>query len=425
MSYYLIGHPLGHSFSPRLHALLGNKDYRLMDLDASGLADFIRRKEFDGLNVTIPYKQSVIPLCDEVSEKALGIGAVNTIVRRGDGSLYGDNTDIAGLMSMADHAGVSMEGKVVLILGSGGTGRTAWYAAQAAGARKIYRVSRSGPVNYENVYRTADNAQVVINTTPVGMYPNQYEAPLLDLNRLPGLEAVLDVIYNPLRTRLTLEAEKWGLRWANGLRMLVEQACAAEELFMDRPVPVQSAELAYRALCREKINLILIGMPGSGKTSAGRLLSRALGRPFLDTDTMIVRNARMEIPDIFETYGEPGFRDRETEALMEACREGGRVIATGGGAVLRDENRDIMRLNGWICLIDRPVEALDRAGRPLSQSAKVLEKMRETRMPYYQALADAAFENTRSLEQLAKNILEDFNAHFGTERSEPEPAGGS
>ena len=423
MSYYLIGHPLEHSFSPRLHALLGNPDYRLMDLDASGLKDFLHKKEFDGINVTIPYKQTVIPFCDEVSEKALGIGAVNTIVRRGDGSLFGDNTDITGLMSMADHAGISLENKVVLILGSGGTSHTAWYAAQAAGARKVYRVSRGGPVNYENVYRTAENAQVVINTTPVGMYPHQYEPPLLDLNRLPKLEAVLDVVYNPLRTRLTLEAEKWGLRWANGLRMLVEQACAAEELFMDRAVPVRDAERAYRALCREKVSLILTGMPGSGKTSVGKLLSRALNRPFLDTDAMIVRNAHMEIPEIFEQYGENGFRDRETEALKEACMEGGCVIATGGGAVLRDENRDIMRLNGWVCLIDRPVSQLDRAGRPLSQSARVLEKMREARMPYYQQLADAVFENDSSLEHLAKAILEDFNANFGTERAEPEPAG--
>ena len=425
MSYYLIGHPLGHSFSPRLHALLGNPDYGLMDLDASGLAAFLQRKDFDGINVTIPYKQSVIPFCDEVSEKALGIGAVNTVVRRGDGSLFGDNTDIDGLMSMADHAGVSLEGRAVLILGSGGTSRTAWYAAQAAGASKIWRVSRTGPVNYENVYRTAENAQVVINATPVGMYPHQYEPPLLDLNRLPRLEAVLDAVYNPLRTRLTLEAEKWGLRWANGLQMLVEQACAAEELFTGMPVPVEAAERACQALRREKVSLILIGMPGSGKTSAGRLLSRALGRPFLDTDEMIVRGAQMEIPAIFEKYGEAGFRDRETEALKEACAEGGCVIATGGGAVLRDENRDIMRLNGYICLIDRPVEALDRTGRPLSQSARVLEKMRQARMPYYQALADAVFENDRSLDILAKAILEDFNAHFGTERPEPEPAGGS
>ena len=425
MSYYLIGHPLGHSFSPRLHALLGNPDYRLMDLDASELSDFLRRKEFDGINVTIPYKQSVIPFCDEVSEIALGIGSVNTIVRRGDGTLYGDNTDARGLMAMADQAGIALENKVVVILGSGGTGHTAWYVAQAAGAAKIYRVSRSGPVNYDTVYRTAENAQVIINATPVGMYPRPYEPPLLDLNRFPRLEAVLDVIYNPLRTRLTLEAEKWGLKYANGLRMLVEQACASEELFMDRAVPVQEAERAFLALSREKVNLILTGMPGSGKTSAGRLLSRALNRPFVDTDEMIVRKAKMEIPDIFERFGESGFRDRETEALKEACLSGGCVIATGGGAVLRDENRDIMRLNGYICLIDRPVDKLDRAGRPLSQSARVLEKMREARMPYYQALADAVFENDTSLENLAKAILEDFHAHFGTERPEPEPAGGS
>ena len=275
MSYYLVGHPLGHSFSPRLHALLGNPDFHLKDLDASELTAFLRSGGFDGLNVTIPYKQTVLSLCDRLSEKAQATGAVNTVVREADGSLFGDNTDITGLINMADRAGVSFEGRVVLILGTGGTAHTAWYTAQAGGAAKIYRVSRSGPINYENVYRTAENAQIVINTTPVGMYPHQYEAPLLDLSRLPRLEAVLDVVYRPLRTRLTLEAEKRGLKYANGLRMLVEQACAAEELFLDRPVSVLEADRAYRAMVREQADLILIGMPGSGKTSVGKLLSRA------------------------------------------------------------------------------------------------------------------------------------------------------
>ena len=425
MSYYLVGHPLGHSFSPRLHALLGNPDFHLKDLDASELTAFLRSGDFDGLNVTIPYKQTVLNLCDRLSEKAQATGAVNTVVREADGSLFGDNTDITGLINMADRAGVSFEGRVVLILGTGGTAHTAWYTAQAGGAAKIYRVSRSGPINYENVYRTAENAQIVINTTPVGMYPHQYEAPLLDLSRLPRLEAVLDVVYRPLRTRLTLEAEKRGLKYANGLRMLVEQACAAEELFLDRPVSVLEADRAYRAMVREQADLILIGMPGSGKTSVGKLLSRALSRPFLDTDAMLVQKTRMEIPAIFEHYGENGFREMETEVLREACAEGGRVIATGGGAVLREENRDIMRLNGYICLIDRPLEALDMENRPLSQSQRVLARMRETRMPYYQALADRVFHNTASLDKLAKAILEDFYARFGAERAEPEPAGGS
>ena len=424
-SYHLIGHPLGHSLSPRLHALLGNPDYSLMDLDASELDAFMKGRAFDGLNVTIPYKQSVMPYLDEISEKALGIGAVNTVVRRGDGSLYGDNTDFAGFMSMADHAGVSFEGKVVLILGSGGTSKTAWYAAQASGAAKIYRVSRSGPVHYENVYRVAENAQILINTTPVGMYPHAYDPLLIDLSRLPKLEAVLDVVYRPLRTRLTLEAEKRGLLYVGGLRMLVEQACAAEELFTGRPVDEAEAERILKILTREQVSLILVGMPGSGKSSVGRLLSRALNRPFLDTDSMIVQKARMEIPAIFEQFGESGFRDRETEALQEACLQGGSVSATGGGAVLREENRDIMRMNGYVCLIDRSVDSLDRSGRPLSQSARVLAKMREARMPYYQALSDAVFENNTTLENLAKAILEDFHAHFGTERTESESPWGS
>ena len=416
MAYYLIGHPLEHSFSPRLHGLLGNADYSLKDLDSAELDAFLRQGDFDGLNVTIPYKQAVIPYCTELTDRAAAIGAVNTVKRLPDGRLLGDNTDIVGFYRMAEKAGVSFENRTVLILGSGGTGKTARFAAQAAGAEKTVVVSRKGPVNYRNVYDLYPDAQIVVNTTPVGMFPNQYDPPAPDLDRLPCLEAVLDVVYNPLRTRLTLEAEKRGLLWANGLRMLTEQARAADELFFDRPIPELDAERAYLALLKERISLILIGMPGSGKTTMGRLLSRALNRPFLDTDTMLVQKARMEIPEIFERYGESGFREMETEVIREACREGGKVIATGGGAVLKEENRDAMRMNGYICLIDRPLEKLDREGRPLSQSTRVLEKMRQTRMPYYVSLADAVFRNETSPEELAKAMMEDFYAHFGTER---------
>ncbi len=418
MGYYLLGHPLAHSFSPRLHALLGNPDYQLMDLDAQELKTFLQRREFDGLNVTIPYKQTVMPFCEELTERARATGAVNTILRRPDGTLLGDNTDIAGLMAMADRAGISLDKRHVLILGSGATSQTAWYAAQAGGADRIVRVSRQGPVRYDNVGRLEKDAQIIINTSPNGMFPHQLEEPLIDLTQFPRLEGVLDVVYNPLRTRLTLEAEKLGLKYANGLRMLAEQAVGAEELFMDRAVPVEEAEKAYLALYRERVNLVLIGMPGSGKTTMGRLLARALDRPFEDTDMILVQKARMEIPEIFEKEGEAGFRDRETEVIRECCAEGGKVIATGGGAVLREENRDVLRMNGYICLIDRPVERLERVGRPLSQSTRVLEKMRRTRMPFYQAAADAVFENSGSVEHLAKAMLEDFNAHFGFERPE-------
>ena len=417
MAYYLIGHPLGHSFSPRLHALYGNPDYRLMDLDREELDRFMAEGAFDGLNVTIPYKQTVIPFCAELTDRARAIGAVNTIRRMKDGRLLGDNTDIVGLYRMAERAGVSFENRKVLILGTGGTGHTARYAAEAGGARNTVFVSRSGPVHYQNVYTLHPDAQVIINTTPAGMFPGQYADPPVDLDRFNAPEAVLDVIYNPLRTRLTLEAEKRGILFCNGLWMLTEQARASAELFFDRAIPDEDAERAYQALRKERINLVLIGMPGSGKTTMGRLLSRALNRPFLDTDTMLVQKVQMEIPEIFEKMGESGFRDLETETIREACAQGGQIIATGGGAVLREENRDAMRMNGYICLIDRPVEQLDRAGRPLSQSTRVLEKMKETRMPYYLSLADAVFENNDSPETLAKAMMEDFYAHFGTERA--------
>ena len=405
MSYYLIGCPLGHSFSPEIHAALGIKDYRLRELSPEDMPGFLKQGHFEGLNVTIPYKGAVIPYLTEMSETARQIGAVNTIVRTADGGLYGDNTDAAGFRKLARETGVDFQGKRVLILGTGGTSRTVSYVARTEGAAVVRHVSRGGPIDYENVY-------VLVNTTPGGMYPDCFSS-RIDLTRFPELTGVLDVVYNPLMTPLVRQAKALGLPAANGLLMLVEQARAAQELFLGRQIPEQVMRRAFSGLLASRSNLILIGMPGSGKTTIGRLTAELMQRQFLDADAALVEKTGMEIPEIFERYGEEGFREREEETVAELCAKGGRVIAMGGGAVLRERNRHAMRMNGRVYLIDRPLQQLDRAGRPLSSSTQVLEKMKETRMPYYLETADVQMDNVAEPGDVAMKIAEEFHEYFG------------
>ena len=408
MSYYLIGHPLGHSCSPELHSYFGNEDYQLLDLRESELKGFIKRGNFDGLNVTIPFKSSVAACMDMLSPRARETGAVNTVVRTRDGRLMGDNTDIDGMERMILSAGIDLEQKNVVILGTGGTAHTADYIANKHGATKVRHVSRCGPINYQNVYEECRNAQVLINTTPVGMYPDLDGRPV-DLNGFPELEALIDVIYNPLRTALTQQAKRLGIPHVNGLKMLVEQARSAEELFFARAITDEEADAAYDRLQRRHTNIVLIGMPGSGKTSVGRLLAAQSGRQFYDTDQMIVDACGMEIPAIFERYGEHYFREREKEAVKRAAGHQGVIIAVGGGAPISDDNKDYLRMNGRIYLLERSLSMLDRKGRPLSSSAKVLEKMFEVRMPHYLALTDRKVSNHETLEHCAQLIGEDFH----------------
>ncbi len=413
MSFYLIGHPLGHSCSPELHAYFGNEDYFLKDLAENELKSFVLKGDYDGLNVTIPFKRSVAAYMDVLSPRAAETGAVNTVVRTRDGRLMGDNTDIDGMEKLILSVGVELENRDVLILGTGGTAHTAAYLAARHHARQVRHVSRNGELNYQNIYELCRDAEVLINTTPVGMYPDLQDCPV-DLERLPGIRAVIDVVYNPLRTALTEQARRRGIPHINGLRMLVEQARAAEQLFFAREITDEEADAAYEKLCRRHTNIVLIGMPGSGKTSVGRLLAAQSGRAFYDTDQMIVNACGMEIPAIFEQYGEAYFRGKEQEAVREAAGKQGVIIAVGGGAPIADVNKDMLRRNGRVYLLERALAQLDRSGRPLSSSAKVLEKMFEARMPHYLSLADQTVSNHESLEHCAQLIGEDFHAYAST-----------
>ena len=408
--YGLLGRKLGHSWSVPIHQALGCEDYRLIELEPEELGDFLRREDIGGLNVTIPYKRDVMAFCDVIDEGAKAIGSVNTIVRR-EGKLYGYNTDIDGFLYMLRRARISLMGKKVVVLGSGGASLTAQAAARREGAREVVVVSRAGPDNYENLPQRHGDAEVLVNTTPVGMWPDMTGRPV-DLFAFPDMEAVADVIYNPGRTGLLLQAKKGGLRRAGGLPMLVAQAKRAEELFFDKAIPDGETENIIAQLWRDRTNLVLVGMPGCGKTTVGRALARLSGKPFVDLDEEIVRRADKPIPEIFRTEGEEAFRALEAQALAEICAQSGQVIATGGGAVLRAENRDIMRRAGRVYFLRRALEELPTDGRPLSQKGS-LEEMYRVRKPLYSAAADTVIDNSVALEATAELIWRDFCENSG------------
>ena len=403
--YGLLGRRLGHSWSVPIHKALGCEGYRLIELEPEDLGDFLSREEIGGLNVTIPYKRDVMQYCDEIDPAAEIIGSVNTLVRRG-GKLRGYNTDIDGFLYMLRRAGISLKGKKVLILGSGGASLTARAAAKTEGARQVVVVSRAGEDNYENLPDRHGDAEVLINTTPVGMWPKLEGSPV-DLRLLPKLTDVADVIYNPGRTNLLLQAEELGLRRAGGLPMLVQQAKRAEELFFDRAIPDAETKKITAQLRREMTNIVLVGMPGSGKTTVGQELARLSGKPFVDLDGEIVKKAGRPIPEIFAQEGEGAFRKIENEVLAEVCAKSGQVIATGGGAVLWSENRSAMRRTGRVYRLRRRLEDLPTEGRPLSQAGR-LEEMERVRGPLYAAAADRDIWNDKSPEETAGRIWRDF-----------------
>ena len=413
--YGLLGRRLGHSWSVPIHQALGCEDYRLIELEPEDLGSFLRREDIGGLNVTIPYKREVMAYCDAIDPGAAQIGSVNTLVPGPDGRLWGYNTDLAGFRYMARRAGVDFAGKKVLVLGSGGASLTVRAAAKMEGAREVVVISRQGPDNYQNLDRHKD-AEILVNATPVGMWP-QMDASPVDLTRLPGLTGVLDLIYNPLRTRLLLQAEERGLSRAGGLSMLVEQAAAAEQLFFGKDIPAERTEAILAGLWQDRLNLVLVGMPGSGKTTVGRALARLSGRPLLDLDAEIVRRAGKPIPEIFREDGAEFFRALESRALAEVTAEkNGWILATGGGAVLRAENREAMRRTGRVCFLRRELGQLPTEGRPLSQRGS-LEEMYCLRLPLYQKTADFAVENEGSPEETAQEIWRDLCAYPGDKRA--------
>lgn len=408
-TYGLIGQKLSHSWSPLIHKELGNPDYRLIELEPEELAEFFKNTAIGGVNVTIPYKRNVMALCDALSERARAIGSVNTVVRTENG-LYGDNTDANGLLYMAKRVGIGFLGKKVLIFGSGGASLTVQHVAKEQGAREVVVVSRSGENNYQNLHLHAD-AEILINATPVGMFPNTGEA-VADLSAFPRCEGVLDLVYNPRRTMLLQQAERLGIPRSDGLPMLVEQARAAEELFFGRTIPESENGRILGLIRRKTENIVLIGMPGCGKSTVGRILSNLTGREFIDVDEAIEQAAHMSIPKIFEKYGEGEFRRLEWEKTAEVGALSGKIIATGGGVVKDEKNYASLHQNGRIYHILRDVEKLSKTGRPLSQSANLFEMARE-RMPLYERFRDAAAENDLSAEETAMRIWRDFCENSG------------
>lgn len=399
----LLGEKLGHSYSPQIHSMLADYEYKLFEKSPEELEDFLKSGEFDGLNVTIPYKKSVMPYCAELSPTAAQIGSVNTIVRRSDGSLYGDNTDAFGFESLIVHNGIEVKGKKALVLGTGGASVTAQAVLKNLGASEVVVISRKGEDNYENIAKHAD-AEIIANTTPVGMYPNNGKA-AVDLTQFPKLSGVLDVVYNPSRTALLLQAEKLCIPCAGGLYMLVSQAKRSCELFTGKSIPDSEIDRIERVLSHQMQNIVIIGMPGSGKTAVSTMLAERLGRKIFDTDTIVSEKAGMTIPEIFAAQGEAGFRKLETEATAEVGKLSGNIISTGGGVVTVADNYELLHQNGVIVWIERDTNKLARDGRPISLSSD-LNELYAARLPLYERFADIKADNNGDINDTVNAIME-------------------
>ena len=397
----LLGRKLGHSYSPQIHACLGDYSYDLFEKEPEEIEDFLKNGDFTGINVTIPYKKDVIPYLDELSPTARKMGSVNTIVRRQDGTLFGHNTDYFGFTSLVKHSGLSVAGKKVLVLGSGGTSNMAVKALEDLGAKAVV-ISRSGENNYQNLSRHTD-AAAVVNATPVGMYPNVGVAPL-NLEVFPALEGVLDVVYNPARTQLLLDAERLGLACENGLWMLVAQAKEAAEYFGGKPLPDSLIASIHQKLSSQMKNIILIGMPGCGKSTIGKMLAQRLGRTFVDADQEIETLAGKSIPAIFAEDGEEAFRSWETQVCQNLGKQSALVIATGGGCVTCQRNYPLLHQNGNLFWLQRDLDILPTEGRPLSQANKLTD-MYQIRKPMYEAFADYTVDNNGSSDATVAHIL--------------------
>lgn len=409
MRYGLIGNPLGHSFSPPIHKALAHYDYRLYEMEEADIAAFIRRPDIGGLNVTIPYKQTVIPLCDALSPEAARIGSVNTLVYDRDRRITGHNTDYAGLCWLLRHAGIDPRGKKAVLLGNGGVCKTVKAVFSDLGAREIVVLSRTpqeGTVGYDDT-AAFSNGELVVNTTPVGMYPHCPDAPI-SLSAFPHCEGFVDMVYNPLMTQLCFEAKERGIPYCNGLSMLVAQAKVAAELFTDTAIPNERTEEVLATLTRQQTNVVLVGMPGCGKSTVGNALADALDREFVDLDAEIVRAAGKSIPAIFEEGGEALFRRWEHRIVCEQGKRSGIVIATGGGVVTREENYRSLAQNGRIYFLKRSLEQLPTDGRPLSKDPTALQTMYEKRLPLYRAFCDAEIDNDRLIGETIDDIKGDF-----------------
>ena len=401
-SFGLLGEKLGHSFSPSIHWMLGSYSYELCEICPKDIEKFLRDNSLDGFNVTIPYKQDVIPYCSELSERACAIGSVNTMLKKPDGSYCGENTDYEGFLLMMEPVADKIRGKKVLILGSGGASKTVKAVLSDLGADPLITVSRSGSVNYENISENSD-AAMIVNTTPLGMYPDNGISPI-DLSPFTECKLLADLIYNPAKTALMLQAERLGIPFRGGLLMLVEQARRASELFTGTSIPCETSRVIAEKIERQTKNIVLIGMPGCGKTSVGRHLHDLTKRKFIDIDEEIESREGSTIPAIFADTGEAYFRKVESEVLREFCKESGLVISAGGGAVTTPENKDIMRQNSTVVFIKRELKYLATSGRPVTK-AKGTEQIYSERAGLYESWSDISVHNRDPL-KAAKKITE-------------------
>ncbi len=411
MEYGLLGKVLAHSFSPEIHALIGDYDYKLVELTEDKVEGFLKERDFKAINVTIPYKQTVMPFLDEISESATTIGAVNTVVNR-DGRLYGYNTDFDGLKALIESLIPTLKNLKVLILGSGGTSRTASAVAKSMGADSVFVVGRNkseGVISYDDAKSLHSDADFIINTTPCGMYPNVHTS-AIDLDVFENLKAVADVVYNPLCTELVMKALNKGIPAKGGLYMLVMQGIKAAEYFFDKEIEKSKADEILNTIIKRRENIILTGMPSSGKTTIGNILAKEMNRPIYDVDALIVKRAGCEISEIFEKNGEEYFRDLESAVIAEEVAPlTGAIIATGGGAILREENVKNLKKNGKVIFLDRALELLTpTADRPTASDLEAMKKRFEQRYSIYNQTADVKVNGSLSAEEVAKSVKEEF-----------------
>lgn len=406
MKYGLIGKPLGHSYSREIHRLIADYDYELKELDESEVGKFLQDRQFAAINVTIPYKQTVMPYLDFISDDAKNIGAVNTIVNDG-GKLCGYNTDFLGMRALIEKSGISVKGKKVLIFGTGGTSNTAFAVCKDLGAREIYKVSRKekdGAITYDRAREQHSDVEIIVNATPSGMYP-QVDGEPMDISCFHNLEGVADAIYNPLCTNLVLDARDMGAIGVGGLYMLVAQAVYASALFLGREADESVIDSVYERIAREKRNVVLVGMPSCGKTTVGKRLAELTGREFVDTDEEILKRIGMNIADFFAKHGEDAFRKIESEVIADLVKGAGLVVATGGGAVLKKENVRAIKRNSIVVFVDRPLDMLVATNdRPLSSSVDKVKKLYEQRYDIYKSVADEIADGSGDIDEVANRI---------------------
>ena len=410
MIYGCIGEHLKHSFSKEIHNCLADYEYELCEISKDCLDAFMKHHDFRAINVTIPYKEAVIPYLDCVDKAAKEIGAVNTVVNK-NGKLYGYNTDFYGMRMLISHAGIELQNKKVAVLGTGGTSKTARAVANSLSAREIVTVSRTkstDTVTYEELYKNHQDLDVIINTTPLGMFPNNFTKPV-DITNFPKLSGVIDAVYNPLKTALILDAQKHGIKAEGGLYMLVAQAVLASEIFLDKKYDKEKLDEVFEKIERQKENIILVGMPSSGKSTIGKEIAKRLGRAFYDTDELIAQKSAMTIPDIITSLGEEKFRELESDVVNEISKATGIIIATGGGVVLKDENIRVLSQNGRIYFLDRPLELLlPTKDRPLTSTKEALIKKYNERYGIYEKAADVKIDASGDVEAVTNAVIGGF-----------------